>query len=186
MKKIASDLKRMFAALTYEDACENMSLRNKKEFLGAGHVPTHTPVHSSIHSTVTEVTLHEKNHPQAAVIFDGHASDQVMKYILNTPYIFNTEVIILAHGQDPELEQKVISLSSHLTEAGREHSVAYLLQDMEDAFQEFCNNNPDLQFLVSPKDDLLAKEIIHNPEFHSHSHEIPLILIQDSERKAST
>ena len=70
-----------------------------------------------------------------------------------------------------------------LSKAGRTNSVNYLQEDMADAFQEFCNNNPDLQFLIAPKDDQFAKQIIDNPEFHSHSHEIPLILIQDSDRK---
>lgn len=182
MRKLASDLKRMLAALTYEDACENMSLRNKKLFLGAGHVPTHTPVHSSVHSSFKDAGLQEKL-PQTAVIFDGHASEQVMNYLLHTPYIFNTNIIILAHGKDPQLEQKVTSLSKQLTQAERDHTITYLLEDMADAFQEFCNDNPDLQFLVAPKDDLFAQEVINNPEFHSHSHEIPLILIQDNERR---
>ena len=183
MRKIASDLKRMFAALSYESiGVENMSLRSKKSFLESGHVPTHTPVHSSVHSTVKAAEL-KVNHPQTAVIFDGHASDQVMNYLLHTPYIFNTDIIILAHGKDPQLEQKVQSLSKHLTQAGRDHTVSYLLEDMADAFQEFCNDHPSLQFLVAPKDDQFALEVINNPEFHSHSHEIPLILIQDNERK---
>lgn len=180
MKRLSRNLKRILSALAYEDAGEFMPLKRKKAFLGSGsgHVPTHTPVYSSIKAVQT----HEGK-PQTAVIFDGHASDQVMSYLLKTPYIFNTEIIILAHGKDEQLENKATELSQKLIEAGRSNTVSYLLEDMADAFQEFCNDNPDLQFLVAPKDDMLAKEIIENPEFHSHSHEIPLILIQDVDRK---
>ncbi len=180
MKRLSRNLKRILSALAYEDAGEYMPLKRKKAFLGngTGHVPTHTPVYSSIKASHTH-----KGKPQTAVIFDGHASDQVMSYLLHTPYIFNTEIIILAHGKDEQLEQKTSELSQKLVKAGRNNTVTYLLEDMADAFQEFCNENPDLQFLVAPKDDMFAREIIENPEFHSHSHEIPLILIQDVDRK---
>lgn len=181
MKSIAKDIKRIFSALAYEDVGGYMSRKSKKQLLGSGHVPTHTPVYSSVHAEQTR-----RGKPLTAVIFDGHASEQVMNYLLTTPYIFNTEICILAHGEDELLEEKATDLSRKLKKAGRKNTVNYLLEDVADAFQEYCNAFPDLQFLVAPKDDMLAKEIIHNPEFHSHSHEIPLILIQDVDRKTAS
>lgn len=180
MKKLTSDLKRMLSALAHADAGEHLSRTDKMSFLKTGHVPTHTPVYSSIKSKPAQ-----KRKPQVAVIFDGHASDAVIDYLLTTPFIFNTDIHILAHGDDVKLQEKTSTLSLRLRKSGRKSTTTFLLEEMADAFQEFCNDHPDLQCLLAPKDDLLAKEIIENPEFHSHSHKIPLILIQDSDRKTA-
>ena len=181
MKNFTKDLKRILSALAYEDAGDFLSHRNKMSLLSSGHIPTHTPIYSSIKAEhKPEVRL------ELAVIFDGHASDQVINYLQNKPYVSNSHIIILAHGDDPELQQKTTALSQQLENIGRHNSITYLLEDISDAFQEFCNENPDLQYLVAPWDDKLAKEIINNEEFHSHSHEIPMILIKDNERRPTS
>ena len=176
MKRLTTDIKRMLSALSHENAGEFLSHKNKLALLESCHIPAHTPVYSSVHAEQTR-----RRQPQVALIFDGHASQAVTDYLLTTPHIFNTEICILAHGNAPDLEQKTQALAEHLEEAGRNYTITYLLEDMSDAFQEFCNDNPDLQFLIAPKSDLLAREIIENPEFHSHSHKVPLMMIQDSE-----
>ena len=178
MKKLSSDLKRMLSALAFADAGELLSTQAKLEILQPNSVnTTHKPVY-----TVLKAQQNSKPKAQVAILFDGHVSEAVLDYVKNMSYTSSAETNILAHGKDSNLAMKTEQLSQRLLKTGRKNTITYLNHEASDVFQDYCNRNPELRFMIAPKDDLLAHEIIDNPEFHSHSQSIPLILIQDNNR----
>ncbi|MCW8956572.1 MAG: hypothetical protein OQL09_06790 [Gammaproteobacteria bacterium] len=178
MKKLSADLKRMLSALAFADAGEHLSRTSKMEILKPSTVKTtHTPVY-----TVVKAQQNPKPKTQVAILFDGHASNAVLDYLQNMPYALHAEINILSHGRDSDLAVKTEQLSQQLHKIGRKSTITYLNNEASDVFQDYCNNNPELRYMIAPKDDLLAREVIDNPDFHSHSKSVPLILIQDSNR----
>ena len=181
MKKLSSDLKRMLSALAFADAGELLSTQAKLDILQPGSVnTTHTPVYTTL-----KAQQNSKPKAQVAILFDGHASEAVLDYVKNMPYNTSAETSILAHGKDSNLAMKTEQLSQRLLTTGRKNTITYLNHEASDIFQDYCNRNPELRYMIAPKDDLLAREIIDNPEFHSHSQSVPLILIQDSNRTSA-
>lgn len=181
MKKLSSDIKRMLSALAHENAGEFLSRKSKLDILQSTRVnSTHKPVYS-----VVKARQEQQPKIQIAILFDGHFSEAVLDYLLNRPYMFGGDINIMAHGQDPELAIKSEKVSQKLHESGRKNTITYLNNEASDVFQEYCNNNPELRYIIAPKDDQLARQVIDNPDFHSHSRSIPLILIQDSDRTSN-
>lgn len=182
MKKLSADLKRMLSALAFADAGELLSTQAKRDILQPTSVnTTHTPVY-----TVLKAQQNTKPKAQVAILFDGHASEAVLDYLQSLPYIFNAETNILAHGKDTDLAIKTEQLSQRLLKAGRKNTISYLNNEASDVFRDYCNRNPELRYMIAPKDDRLAREIIDNPEFHRHSQSVPLILIQDNNRTSAS
>lgn len=172
MKKLSKELKRILTGLAYQDAGEFLTMRDKMNTLGYGHVSdANTP-------QAPRKAARRVANKTIALISDGAGLGAPLDYAIDAGVRQQARIDLLVHGAI-DIE-RISALEKRVHRAGLECKRIQLGVHVIDSIAEYICNHPSLIFVVAVSDDHLARTLIEEviPQRGGRV-PVPLVLIED-------
>jgi len=171
MSKIKAELKRVLAALAYQDAADYLSEPEKNRVLGGGAV-----VRPADNSTPGKRTAMLRRRRRIAMITDGRGGGAPMAYAADACRRQDAGLDIVLHGRPGEGK----GLMRTARQLGVDAQVVELSGDDVEMLVDYICNHPSLVYVVGISDDELVRSLAERvlPARGGRMH-VPLVMIED-------
>ncbi len=172
MAKLKEDIKRMLAALAYQDAGEYLSSLDKMKMIGYRDEGNPEQANTS--------RKMDKKLPASriALIVDNSTSEASLNYIIDACQRQHAQVDLIIPGTGNT--RKVKNIESRIAAAGIDYKTINTRANPVDGVIQYIFNQPGLIYLVAMSDDEFVQTLIENvlPERELRI-PVPLVLIND-------
>ena len=130
MLGLTQDIKRMLAALAYQDASEFLSSTEKLKVLNADEIKAQANNNTPLLNTTETSTV--------TILFNGQISSTLIDYILSESfYVKDANFDILVYGEAKNLSIQTESIKQTLKKAGKTTSVTVMMGETPDLFNKY-------------------------------------------------
>ena len=172
MSKIKAELKRVLAALAYQDAADYLSESEKHRVLGIGG----TDAASSSEDAPRQRAATLRRKRRIALITDGRGAGAPMAYAADACARQDAGLDIVLHGSG--LSRTVLLRAAR--RRGIDAQVIELAGEDVEMLVDYICNHPSLVYLVGVSDDELVRLLVERvvPARGGRMH-VPLVMIED-------
>lgn len=170
MAKLKDDIKRMLAALAYQDADENLSSYDKMKVLGYG---TEGNARRGAEKRKNEISMAR---PRIALVIDRQGSSSAVNYAIGACQRQSAQIDLLLHGA---IDSKVIELIERkITDSNISFKRIQLGARAVDDLLEYTFIQSTLIYLVSMSDDAVVRELLEEVlPSRSQSLSVPVVFM---------